>query len=232
MALLVEITGVDGSGKSTLIGLLRKRLNDQPSAWAYERTFRDRSRRFLEQIAADSGHHRADEIFDADLLAFSSAIGLVDEALRAFYFCRSNGAAQIYFVDQYYTGGIADAIARGVVALDPLKRIYGYLPRPHVSVFLDLTAEQALSRLERRASGDQILAVPSPITTLRHRVQAFRAAHEQAPYTQVRFEASEPIDEIVAAVLALVLKARDTANTGLPWAPIAVGRPSPEGSHA
>ena len=101
MALLVEITGVDGSGKSTLIGLLRKRLNDQQSAWAYERTFRDRSRRFLEQIALDSGHRRADEIFDADLLAFSSAIGLVEEAQRAFYYCRSNGGAQIYCVDQY-----------------------------------------------------------------------------------------------------------------------------------
>ena len=86
--------------------------------------------------------------------------------------------------------------------------------------------------MERRASGDQILAVTSPITTLRRRVDAFRAAHEQVPYMQVRFDACEPIDTIVSAALALILQARDTMSTGLPWAPISVGSPAPEGSHA
>ena len=95
VALLVEITGVDGSGKSTLIGHLRRFLNNQGSSWACERTFRDRSRRFLEQIALDMGYRRADEIFNTDLLAFSSAIGLVEDVLRTFYYCRSGGAAQI-----------------------------------------------------------------------------------------------------------------------------------------
>ena len=77
-----NMTCVDGSGKSTLIGHLRRFLNNQGSSWAYERTFRDRSRRFLEQIALDMGYRRADEIFNTDLLAFSLAIGLVEDVLR------------------------------------------------------------------------------------------------------------------------------------------------------
>jgi thymidylate kinase len=219
MALLIEIAGVDGAGKTTLIGLLRKAINADGSLWAYERTFRDRHRRFLEQIAIDAGCRRAPEIFAPDVLAVTSALGLVDEALRAFYYCRSNEDGQVYCVDHYYTSGLAGAIADGVSTVDSVAHIYGYLPQPHLSIYLELPAGEALRRLEHRQSGDQVLHAASPLALLSRRVAAFETAHRHVPYRQERIDATLSIDEVAATTLQLV-RAVQASGLDAGWVPI------------
>ncbi|HCT78068.1 MAG TPA: hypothetical protein DGG94_20200 [Micromonosporaceae bacterium] len=48
--MLVEVCGVDGSGKSTLIDTLRRTMNGT-GARAYERVVRSESRNLLESVA-------------------------------------------------------------------------------------------------------------------------------------------------------------------------------------
>jgi nicotinamide riboside kinase len=53
--MIVEICGIDGSGKSTLIDNLRGRIHADSPCWAYERVFRFRTKRFMDWIAQSEG---------------------------------------------------------------------------------------------------------------------------------------------------------------------------------
>ena len=77
---------------------------------------------------------------------------MVDEAKRHFFFDEAM-SAQVFFVTEYHTSGIASALARARQASDQLRRVYAHLPPPDVSVFLHIAPGEALRRLAARTQG-------------------------------------------------------------------------------
>lgn len=198
--MLIEIAGIDGSGKTTLINRLRRQINGESLQWAYERNFKNRGKRLLEQIALSKGFDRCEEVFDPNHVEFANALEMVEEVHRHFYYLREDSRLA-YFVDQYQTSWLATAKLSQLTVYDHLKDIYTYLPRPDLSVLLVLPPQAALERLNSREKGDQILQMKSPIEYLTRLEGAFEQVNMELPYPQVKLDALQSADEIFEQVL-------------------------------
>ncbi|SFL00038.1 AAA family ATPase [Brevibacillus centrosporus] len=205
--MLVEITGIDGSGKTTLIHRLRKELNEHSHIWAYERNFKNRSKRFLESIALNKGFDRCEKLFKPELVEFANALELVEEVNRNFYYLRDD-SRQVYFVDQYYCSWMATAILNELDILEDLRMIYSYLPKPDLSIFLTVPPEIALSRLQAREKGDQILQLDSPINRLSNMAKIMDEVHKEELYPQIKIDGSKGPDAIYDEVITLLMQRR------------------------
>ncbi|MEX2104279.1 MAG: hypothetical protein WD907_02975 [Bacilli bacterium] len=201
--MLVEITGIDGSGKSTLIAKLRKHFNSIPLTWAYERSFKNRGKRFLEHIALQQGKSRPEEIFDPALIEFHNALEMVEEINKHFYYL-SKDSGLLFFVDQYYTAWLAHAVRRKITIVKELEAIYAYLPAPDLSIYLEVTTATALTRLQCRVKGDQILNEQNPLRTLTNMKDSFDLVHRSVPYRQVRVDAEKEPEEVYTQVLEMI----------------------------
>ncbi|MDA1763990.1 hypothetical protein PDK32_27540 [Bacillus cereus] len=169
---IIEICGIDGSGKTTLIHKLRRKINDATQFVAYERNFKNKGKRLLEHIAQSNGHKRAEEYFNVENIEFSNAVDMVQEVNSSFYFLNDN-STQIYFVDKYYTSWLAEVIVKKVDGVDKISQILNYLPKPKLSIYLDVTTSDAITRLESRTKGDQILSTKCPTNQLENLRVAF-----------------------------------------------------------
>jgi thymidylate kinase len=72
--MIIEIAGVDGSGKTTLIHSLRRKINEEENRWAYERSFKSNQLRTLEQIAQREGKSRPHDAFPQEMVEFCRAL--------------------------------------------------------------------------------------------------------------------------------------------------------------
>jgi thymidylate kinase len=205
--LIIEITGIDGSGKSTLISKLRKNLNAESLIWAYERNFKNRGKRLLEHIALMKGKNRPEEIFKSDLIEFHNALEMVEEVNKNFFY-QSEDSGLIYFVDKYYTSWLAEALIRTTGIQNELEMIYSYLPSPDFSVLLDVTSETALSRLQKRLKGDQVLNRENPEQYLNHMKECFEIIHQTIPYPQHRINGEQTVEEIYQKVEKMIQNKR------------------------
>ena len=201
--MIVEICGIDGSGKSTLVDALRRSINNAGTHWAYERVFRFRSKRFLEHIASKDKRRRAEDIFDPTCVELVQAIDLVDEASRHFFFDVATSSL-VFFVTEYGTSGIASVLARARSALDPISQVYAQLPSPDVSIFLRIAPSEALRRIEARTKGDQMLQALEPLSTLTASAAYFDEARSILPYRQVVLDATQPAEVLTRRALELI----------------------------
>lgn len=203
--MLIEITGIDGSGKTTLMNRLRRSLNEEAGIWAYERNFKNRGKRFLESIALNNGVDRCEKFFKPELIEFSNALELVDEVNRHFYYLSEN-SRQVYFVDQYYSSWMANAIFQNLEIINELRMIYFYLPKPDMSIFLDVPPEVALSRLQVREKGDQILQLDFPLNRLSKMAAALDEVHSDIPYPQVKIDGTNATEVVYKEALGLLMQ--------------------------
>ena len=75
--MIFEFAGVDGSGKSTLIGAVRRRINEAGSAFAYERSFQSEGVRLLEAVASAEGRKRPVGVFGREIVEHVRCVDLV-----------------------------------------------------------------------------------------------------------------------------------------------------------
>ena len=163
--MLVEISGIDGSGKTSLANAVAGRLLRQ-GVTCYQHRLKPPSRRVLSDIAAPSGKSKH-SYFGAPAVELVSAYELL---MMARTLLTNRVADQVQIVEPYVLACLAIAHGRGVRELEPLATLLAAAPAPDLSVRLDIPIETAFDRISARAQGDIAL-----ISYGRKRLEAYHA---------------------------------------------------------
>jgi thymidylate kinase len=206
--MIVEITGVDGSGKSTVIDQLIRIYNARPGQWAYERTLRADSGKFLELVALRRGCLHAEEVFDPRCVEFAVALEMVDRS-RQMMSPAECEPRQLFFVSQYRTSWMAGAFERCPEIVDQVALLFEYLPRPVLAVQLRLPAREAYRRISTRSRGDRVLSCAAPMEVLERRIAAFDRVPGHLPYPLKVVDAMQPQRQVCRQIRDMLDDALD-----------------------
>jgi dTMP kinase len=142
---LIVFCGIDGSGKSTQIKLLKQFLTElgyqceafkQPTPW-----FRNNE---LVRRCLDEADYKVDQRF----LALLSAADRINQISTVIEPLLANGTQVL--LDRYVYSSYAYLHARGLTDYQWLKTINKYVPRPDLAFYLDADPQVALSRILMR----------------------------------------------------------------------------------
>ncbi|GAB3086032.1 hypothetical protein [Nocardioides zeae] len=202
--MLIEVCGIDGAGKSTLIGRVM-RLAHEAGVPCYERQLRGVGKRLLTALAVEQGHGAWWAVFERGPVEFATAL----EMYQLYY---SSIApilfpGQIVFTDTFVRSWVATAIANGSVDPDQLMQVYGCLPAPDMSVELVCPAQIAYERILARPKGDHILR-SGGMARLQALADAYRnlASNELVDYDVMRVDSRQGADELETEVFGAMLR--------------------------
>jgi thymidylate kinase len=196
--LLIEICGPDGSGKSTLVDGLRARVR-LAGGTAYERTLRSESRNLMELVQHGLG---PDAFASAD---YELAVLLDAVAQSTGELSKYRGAPATHvFVQHYHCALLARMYRRGLDDRRGLRGLLSQVPAPDLSLRLVVSGDTCLDRIQRRTTGDGLLARSSPRAELHHLVDAYDAAAGALPYPCMNLDAELPAADLLAAAWAHV----------------------------
>lgn len=156
--MLIEVAGIDGSGKTTLINHLRGYLHQQGWA-AYVRTWPSTVKRLAADTAQDSGACSWWEFFSPEAIETAAAfehLGAVHQHLLPL-----DPGRQVILTDTYTVRWLATALLHGVDPA-PLAALYTRLPPPALSLWLDSDPVTARGRLLARPERDHLTTTDSP----------------------------------------------------------------------
>lgn len=189
-ARFVVVEGIDGTGKTTLVAELRRRLDEAgiPCLASREPTDSPAGRRIRE--IAREGRDRTSPEAELELFLEDRRAHVADTILPAL------AAGRVVLLDRYYYSTMAYQGARG---LDPAAieaRHRGFAPEPDLLVLLELDPRTALDRVTR-SRGD----VPDAFERLEdlERTAAIFASIRRP--NLLRLDARRPTDESVEAVM-------------------------------
>lgn len=201
--MLIEISGIDGSGKSTLIARLARTAHEA-GVPCYERQLRGVGKRVLTALAAQQGHTSWWAVFERGPVEFATAL----EMYQLYY---SSIApilfpGQIVFTDTFVRSWLATAIANGSIDPVALIQVYRCIPAPDLSVQLDCPTEIAYERICARPKGDHILRSGG-----KPRLQALANAYsgeldELVCYTATCLDSRQGVDKLHADVLGMIIQ--------------------------
>ncbi|WP_435108055.1 hypothetical protein [Nocardiopsis synnemataformans] len=197
--MLIEVAGIDGSGKTTLIARLRGHLHDKGRS-VYVRSWPSTVKR----IAADTAHQAVGrpwwEFFDPAAVETAAAfehLSMVHQHLLPL-----DARRQVVLTDTYTVRWLATA-ALHKVDLDPLAALYARLAPPAVSLWLDVDPGTGRDRVLGRAERDHPTTTGDPTRIARYHA-AFTGALEHVPYPVHRLDARAPLDQVAARAAALI----------------------------
>ncbi|WP_158562830.1 nucleoside/nucleotide kinase family protein [Marinitenerispora sediminis] len=194
--MLIEVAGIDGSGKTTLVERLRGHLN-QRGHHAYYRAWPSTYKR----IAADLAHPIPwQEFFGADQIETAAAF----ENLAAVHhhLAPLDHARQVIITDTYTVRWLATA-ALNSADPEPLAALYASLRAPDLSLWLDLDPGAARERVLSRPSRDHLTTTRDTGRIARY-AQAFAATAGLVPYHRHRVDASAPPGQVAAEAARLL----------------------------
>ena len=139
MKKLVEIAGIDGAGKTTLALSLQKELEKRGVRAEYA-SFLQGSDPFIEEVKKLSKTLPAPE--RERLLGELYSFRFVSRTLKGL----EDASADFIFVDRYLSSHLVSQQVFGV-HLKHLDPLFQALPRPSMTLFLDLPVSAALQRL-------------------------------------------------------------------------------------
>ena len=207
--MIIEFSGIDGSGKSTQIQRTMRWMNES-GVPCYERVLRSTCRRVLGGIAAEQGLQSWRELFSVEAVQLATAL----EIMQAVYstILPINTPAQVILTDTYARYWIADAIAYGSPAIAQLAMVYDRLPPVELSFHLDVPADVAYARILARPKGDHILRTGG-LPRLRRLADAYGELprHETRPVITLPSGVSE--DETFRAIQRHLLEFLSTSST-------------------
>lgn len=151
--MLVELSGIDGSGKSTQLALLQGWCN-QSGLPCYHRPIRSTARRVLGGIAAELGHASWQDVFDRDAVELATALEVRQTVFGTILPTLFPG--QVIVCDSYLRTWVAAAHANAPARRSELGLVYRTIPAPDLAIHIDLPVEEAMERIERRPKGDHI----------------------------------------------------------------------------
>jgi thymidylate kinase len=185
---LIEICGVDGAGKSSLIDRLRRHLAG--TSRVYERVIRSDGRNALEWAADTTG-----EPFAAGQVEAVVILDVLRQAHGDLHLYRQNPTSHV-FVSFYHAALLARLHRGGLHAASNLHRLLDLLPRPDHSFRITVPADVALARLRSRVRGDTLLTAQNPAAAVAASVAGWAAAARRLPYGQVVLDGTQPADLI------------------------------------
>ena len=202
--MIIEISGIDGSGKSTQIAMLA-RLAQEAGVPCYERPIRSTCRRVVSGIAAQLGLASWRTVFDRSAVELATAL----EAHQMVYstILSINFPGQLIVTDTYVRNLLAVAIAEGGAAIDQLVAIYATFPRPDVSVHLDVPIDEAYARIEARPKGDHLLRTGGQARLQRLADAYDGALNEWIPYPCARVSSEIGLGDTFDAIVKCVISA-------------------------
>ncbi|XKK39690.1 hypothetical protein HFP72_02010 [Nocardiopsis sp. ARC36] len=185
--MLIEVTGIDGSGKTTLINHLRGYLHERGRA-AYVRTWPSTVKRLAADTTEDFGGRPWWEFFVPEAIETAAAF----EHLGAVYqhLLPLDEHRQVILTDTYTVRWLATALLHGVDPA-PLTALYARLPPPALSVWLDSDPITARGRLLARPERDHLTTTDSPDRLGRYH-RAMATAQEIVGYPVHRVDACAP----------------------------------------
>lgn len=196
--MLIELSGIDGSGKSTVA----RHVAAHVAARGYEPlplVLRSVGKRALDAVAMTCGHEEWTDMFPPDEVEIAHAVEMAGEVRATLSPLDRRRWAAIS--DTYVMRWLATAALKGVTDLHRLAAIYATLPRPDLSIHLDLSPEEALRRINGRPKGDRILG-PRALDRLARYRSAFAAAEPVAFYPRHTVETSGDEAGTIQSVLA------------------------------
>jgi thymidylate kinase len=152
--MLIEITGIDGSGKSTQIDHLMRWFSEQGIS-SYHRIIRPVSRRVLGGIASEKGFKSWDEIYNVESVELTTALELYQLVYSTI--TPINIDKQVIITDTYIRNYLASAITRDLSIVNKILPIYQRIPKPDLSINLSINSKSAYERIINRPKGDHIL---------------------------------------------------------------------------
>jgi thymidylate kinase len=206
--MLIEITGVDGAGKSTLAERLRTAVTSAGLPCS-PLTLRSMGKRLLDDVAVRRGAANWRQLVSPDEAEVAHAVEMVAQAHAALH---PAGSGHVLVTETYVVRWLAVAAFWDAGKLDVLAAIYGRLPVPDVSVHLDLPAAEALRRITARPKGDRLLHGGGAERKLTRYAAAFDRVRPLLPYPQLVLSAARPVDDLVDEVAGLVPARRYAAN--------------------
>jgi dTMP kinase len=157
LATLVSFAGLDGAGKTTQARLLAGWLADAGQDVALEAPEGPSFiRSVLTELAGEQGLADHHDVFGPDVTHLLTAfMRYRDWAERVLPAMRTR---QWVITDRSAVCHYAAAYAVGAANLDTLRLVMDRLPRPGLTVYLDVTPAEAFARLARRQAGQEELA--------------------------------------------------------------------------
>ena len=147
--MLIAICGIDGSGKTTQINLLKDyfekqgkniHLTKQPT------NFYRNYDRFRKYVNREISPNNSNIIFELALLSAADKIRHYETDIRP-------NAHKIVISDRYVFSAYAYFIGRGVNDIEWLKDINIHLPIPDITIYLDIDPKIAYERIINRDGG-------------------------------------------------------------------------------
>lgn len=185
---LVEVAGIDGSGKSSLL--------DQVEGWlqaggvpVFRRSFKSGARRLVRR-AGGFGQEAVEAVTAVEML---QAAGLTLQPVGSV----DAGPPEVFLTDEFAIAGLARGLMRLGRRHAGIEALYRRLPVPTVALHLDVPVELAVRRLAGRPRGDKSLLV-EPAAYLREFCRWQRIARDALSYPVVRIDASQPPDRVWA----------------------------------
>ena len=200
-AVLIEICGPDGAGKSTLVDGLRARIRGHGGV-AYSRTLRSESRNLLDIVRREMpGAQFAAREFEIAVLLDAVAQGGGELAKY-----RGNKLTHV-FAEQYRGSLLARLFRAGLADRPELRALLGHVPPPDLSLRLAASPETCLGRIRERPKGDGMLAEVAPAEAMRRLTESFADAADCLGYPQQTLDAEEPAGDLLEAAWARVAPA-------------------------
>lgn len=152
--MIIEFTGIDGSGKSTQMARVM-RWASESGVPCYERILRSTGRRILGAIAAGRGHKSWSGLFDPNEVELATSL----EVVQLYYslIAPIDSPNQIILTDTFSSYWMANALSKGATNGEVLSLVYRELPSPALCLRMDCHPDRAFERILHRRKGDHIL---------------------------------------------------------------------------
>lgn len=209
-AAIIELSGIDGSGKTTLIERIMRELNGS-GVPTFERSLRSTYKRVLADIATEHGVAHWKEIYRPDQVELAHALEMLQQCYALVL--PFVGSGQVVVTDTYRARWLATAVMWGVEDIGPIAAVYDRLPRPVLSVHLEVDVETAYQRITSRPKGDHITKMGNP-DRLRRYHEAFAATEGAISYARSRVDTNGSQDDACDEILTLVRRLSLDSGSG------------------
>ncbi|MFI1996443.1 hypothetical protein [Actinoplanes sp. NPDC020271] len=189
--MLIEVSGPDGSGKSTLVDGIRARIRESGGI-SYERTLRSEGRVVLEMVENSTAD--AASRFSPREVEIAVLLDAVSQS--AAELTKYQGASTTHvLVQQHRCALLARLHRRGLAGHPELLALLDHLTVPDLSLRLQVSGSTCMARIRNRRKGDGLLARASPEAEMSSLVRSFDAAALTLGYPQVPIDGERAADE-------------------------------------
>lgn len=144
---MIAVCGIDGSGKTTQINMLKDYLQNEYDQDVYvtkqPTDFYRQYDRFRQYIAGENSDQTANILYELALLSAADKIRHYETEIRP-------NLNKIIITDRYVFSAYAYFLARGIQDINWLKEINKHLPLPDITVYIDVQPQTAYERILKR----------------------------------------------------------------------------------